>query len=381
MRGAERQHQPFLELTNRRAIAVSVEYITVQWNRHKRIYDACVAGGIAVYLGAFFAVGKTLYTAPNAISDEILAMRALGTCAFLLLNIILCIGPAARLDRRFLPLLYNRRHLGVATFLVALVHAVIAIGFYHGFGNVNPFISLLTSNTNFNSLSAFPFQILGLLALLILFLMAVTSHDFWLKNLGAPAWKRLHMLVYVAYGLLVMHVALGFLQNQRNPWLVVLVGTGVVTVSSLHLIAGIRERRCDERGKRCSQTSGTHGGEAWVDVGSVDDIADQRGSTVTIGDGERIALFRSNGGISATTNDCAHQGGPLGEGRIIDGCITCPWHGWQYRPADGQSPPPFTEKIATYRVRVVGRRIEIDPSPLPPGTAVEPACVEENRNG
>lgn len=356
---------------------MSVGYVTVQWHRHKRIYDACVAGGIAAFLGVFFAVGKTRYAVPNAISDEILAMRALGTCAFLLLNIILCIGPAARLDRRCLPLLYNRRHLGVATFLVALAHAAIATGFYHGFGSVHPFISLLTSNTNFGSLRAFPFQMLGLLALLILFLMAATSHDFWLKNLGAPAWKRLHILVYVAYGLLVMHVALGFLQTQRSPWLAALVGAGAVTVSTLHLIAGIRERRHDERGAQRAPAAG----ERWVDVGSVDDIADQRGTTVTIGDSERIALFRANGCISATTNVCAHQGGPLGEGKIIDGCITCPWHGWQYRPADGRSPPPFAERIATYRVRVVGRRIEIDPAPLPPGTAVEPARVEEAHHG
>src|SRR5262245_48272074 len=161
---------------------MSVGYVAVQWNRHKRIYDACVAGGIVGYVGVFFLVGKLLYDAPHAISDEILAMRALGTCAYLLLHVILCIGPLARLDQRFLPLLYNRRHLGVATFLVALTHGLIAIGFYHGFGNVNPLVSLLTSNTNYSSLIAFPFQILGLVALLILFLMAATSHDFWLRN-------------------------------------------------------------------------------------------------------------------------------------------------------------------------------------------------------
>ena len=85
--------------------------------------------------------------------------------------------------------------------------------------------------------------------------------------------------------------------------------------------------------------------------------------------------------VSAVRSVCAHQGGPLGEGKIIDGCITCPWHGWQYRPADGQSPPPFTEKIATSRVRVVGRRIELDPTPLLPGPAVAPARVEEHRDG
>ena len=40
-----------------------------------------------------------------------------------MLTIILSIGPLARLDRRFLPLLYNRRHFGVLTFFVALLHA------------------------------------------------------------------------------------------------------------------------------------------------------------------------------------------------------------------------------------------------------------------
>ena len=350
---------------------MSVGYVAIQWNRNKRLYDAWLVAGIAGYLALFLAVGKLLYTPPHAISNEILVLRGLGTCAYLLLHVVLCIGPAARLDRRFLPLLYNRRHLGVATFAVALAHGALAIGFYHGFGAVSPLYSLLTSNTNYGSWNAFPFQILGALALLILFLMAATSHDFWLKNLGATAWKRLHMLVYAGYALLVMHVALGLLQTQRSAWLAGLVFAGALGVGGLHLIAGWRETRRDERS--AADTG------AWIDVGSVDEIEDGRGSTVTIGAGERIAVFRHDGCVSATSNVCAHQGGPLGEGKIIDGCITCPWHGWQYRPQDGRSPPPFAEKIATYRVRVVGRRIEIAPSALPAGTPVEPAWIEEQR--
>jgi len=43
------------------------------------------------------------------------------------------------------------------------------------------------------------------------------------------------------------------------------------------------------------------------------------------------------------------------------------------RPQDGGSPPPFTEKIVTYQVRIVAGRVEVDPTPLAPGTAVEPA--------
>ena len=43
--------------------------------------------------------------------------------------------------------------------------------------------------------------------------MAATSHDFWLLMLTPRSWKALHMAVYVAYALVVMHVALGYLQD------------------------------------------------------------------------------------------------------------------------------------------------------------------------
>jgi nitrite reductase/ring-hydroxylating ferredoxin subunit len=115
-------------------------------------------------------------------------------------------------------------------------------------------------------------------------------------------------------------------------------------------------------------------------VGSVDEIPNNRAKTVCLARRERIAVFRYDGQISAVTNVCAHQRGPLGEGEIINGCITCPWHGWEYRPQDGQAPPPFTEKIATYSVRIEHRRILLNPEPLPPGTAVEPARFEEQTN-
>ena len=74
-------------------------------------------------------------------------------------------------------------------------------------------------------------------------------------------------------------------------------------------------------------------------------------------------------------NACRHQGGPLGEGRILDGCIVCPWHGYQYRPEDGCSPLPFTEKIPTYRTRIINSRVYVDPAPQPPGTALEPSVA------
>ena len=79
------------------------------------------------------------------------------------------------------------------------------------------------------------------------------------------------------------------------------------------------------------------------------------------------------------SNVCRHQGGPLGEGRVVDGCITCPWHGYQYRPGDGCSPPPYTERIATYATRIEQGIVFVHRRPMPPGTAVAPSRIEDPR--
>jgi methionine sulfoxide reductase heme-binding subunit len=220
------------------------QYQAIGWNRQKRIYDSVLVGGLALYLTLFLAVSVSLFPYATA---ETLIIRAAGSAAFLLFHVVLCIGPLCRLDARFLPLLYNRRHLGVITFLMGALHGVFAIIQFHGFGDRDPLVSLLTSNQHFRSLPDFPFQQLGFLALLILFLMTATSHDFWLRNLTPPVWKSLHMLVYVAYGLLLGHVTLGLLQSETSPLLAAVTGTGLITVLGLLLAAARQERRIDSK--------------------------------------------------------------------------------------------------------------------------------------
>jgi sulfoxide reductase heme-binding subunit YedZ len=349
---------------------MSVGYVSVTWSRHKIVYDLIAVAGVVVYLAVFALASVLLHAEPGAISPEVVLIRATGSCALVLLHVVLSIGPLCRLEPRLLAVLFNRRHLGVLTFLVALVHGVVTIGYYHGFGAVSPLYSLLTSNTNYTSLSAFPFETLGLIALLILFLLAATSHDFWLKNLSARWWKTLHMLVYVAYALLLLHVALGALQDRVGPmglWLVVL---GAVWVGGLHVVAGVREWRADRR-----VAPETEAG--WLDAGAHAEIPRDRARVIATPQGERIAVFSHADGISAVTNVCAHQGGPLGEGAVIDGCITCPWHGWQYRPGDGCSPPPFVERVATYPVRIVAGRVLVRSTPVELGVATPPARTQE----
>ena len=142
----------------------------------------------------------------------------------------------------------------------------------------------LTAWSDYGKFIGFPFKTLGIAALLLLLLLAVTSHDFWLAFLTPPVWKWLHMSLYVAYGLVVMHVALGIMQYDRNPLIPVMLIVSFVVVTALHLVAGWRERA----GDRGMPT----GNDGWIAVGAPDAIPDKGALIVTAPGGERIAVFR-----------------------------------------------------------------------------------------
>ncbi len=347
---------------------MSHDYKAVQWTPFKKRFDLWMLAGIAVYLVGFIAVSYTTQPPGESIHPVQALIRATGTLAFLMLTFILCIGPLARFTDRFKPFLYNRRHLGVTTFLIALVHAALVIMWYHGFSETNPLVSIFISNPRYDSLSGFPFEILGFVALIIMFLMAATSHDFWNANLGPGVWKTLHMGVYFAYAALVIHIALGAIQFNKDPIYVGLLAASAITVVSLQFISGIAGLRSADRAAP----------DGWIEVAAIDEMEDSRAKIIRPETGEAIAVFRDGNKVSAVSNACRHQGGPLGEGKIVDGCITCPWHGFQYRMEDGQSPPPFTEKIATYATRIIDGVVYVNPEPNTPGTPQSPSLIGAN---
>jgi methionine sulfoxide reductase heme-binding subunit len=360
---------------------MGVEYRAVQWNGQKKLYDVVLVASLAIYLVIFAALTKLLFP---RVTDEILLIRAFGTGAFLLLHVILCIGPLCRLNPKFLPLLYNRRHAGVTCFLLGLIHATLVVITYHAGSDTNPILSIFISSPVTKSVAGIPFQPFGFFALVILFLMAATSHDFWLANLSAPTWKALHMMVYVTYALLVLHVTFGVLQGEGSSVYVAAMGMGLVTVVGLHLIAGFREAKTEVSAEMMSALEGKSFpgrdmesplNDGYVEACAVIDIPENRARIVCLS-GERVAVFKYDGKISAVSNVCQHQNGPLGEGKIIYGCITCPWHGYQYQPATGASPPPFVEKVPTFNVRVRNGRVFVHPKPNPAGTRAEPALLE-----
>lgn len=71
-------------------------------------------------------------------------------------------------------------------------------------------------------------------------------------------------------------------------------------------------------------------------------------------DGVSVLLARRNGEIHALVETCAHMGGPLAEGTLIDGSVRCPWHGSRYALEDGRvldGPSAFPQPCFETRVR------------------------------
>lgn len=348
---------------------MSATYKPVTWNASKLVYDAVLLLAVILYIDLFIYVGPR-YDSVTLYNDEgMTKVQAFGTCAFLMFTFILCIGPLARLDPRFLPLLYNRRHFGVITAAIAAMHAEYVIEWYFDYGHMSRWAAMLIGNTSYEQVRGFPFEVFGMFALIILIIMAVTSHDFWLRFLTPPVWKAIHMTAYIAYVSVVLHVALGHLQSAINPVFLATFVVGVFSVTTLHLLAAHRETRS------LGVPTNAAGEGRWIEAGRVGEIAESRAIVVPLPDGGSAAIFRHDGKLSAISNICAHQNGPLGEGIIIDGCVTCPWHGYQYRLDDGCAPPPFTEKLATYRLKLAGDQILIDPQPNAPGARVEPVLI------
>ena len=97
----------------------------------------------------------------------------------------------------------------------------------------------------------------------------------------------------------------------------------------------------------------------WTDVAADADLAD--GATVKVdAAGAGVLLHRRDGRLYALANVCSHMGGPLDEGTVEDGCVTCPWHGSVFRLDDGTivRGPASTPQPA-YEARVTDGRIEV----------------------
>ena len=97
-------------------------------------------------------------------------------------------------------------------------------------------------------------------------------------------------------------------------------------------------------------------GTKWIklDTGDVSDLAALPDATPTkmragIND---LVVVRQGDTVQALHAVCAHAGGPLDQGAIVDGCVECPWHGSRFRLSDGlvrQGPSVYDQP--SYEIR------------------------------
>lgn len=80
-----------------------------------------------------------------------------------------------------------------------------------------------------------------------------------------------------------------------------------------------------------------------------------------------IVLARQNGQVYALADECSHLGGPLSEGELAPGCVTCPWHFSQFSLADGHIlNGPATFNQPHYETRIRNGQIEVRSAGMPP---------------
>jgi nitrite reductase/ring-hydroxylating ferredoxin subunit len=69
--------------------------------------------------------------------------------------------------------------------------------------------------------------------------------------------------------------------------------------------------------------------DSFVRVGNVEELPEGTSRAFAVGRYE-VALFNVDGNLYALENCCPHQGGPIVDGWIEGGTVTCPWHAWRF---------------------------------------------------
>jgi nitrite reductase/ring-hydroxylating ferredoxin subunit len=125
------------------------------------------------------------------------------------------------------------------------------------------------------------------------------------------------------------------------------------------------------------QASGANHAEAvphrvppgWHAVGRVEDLPDGRPVRRMVGPVAVAVVRAADGSYRALADQCSHDGGPLSEGEVEDGCLRCPWHGSAFRLDDGwNAAGPATAPQPVFDTRVRDGQLHVrlrSPAPVP----------------
>jgi len=113
----------------------------------------------------------------------------------------------------------------------------------------------------------------------------------------------------------------------------------------------------------------------WIRAAALSDLR-ARGRILAKTEGPHIALFAGSGDdVWACDNRCPHEGYPLTEGHLADGCIlTCNWHNWKFDLASGET-LVGGDAVRRYPVRIESGDVLVDIADEPPAAVAAKALA------
>lgn len=98
----------------------------------------------------------------------------------------------------------------------------------------------------------------------------------------------------------------------------------------------------------------------WHEIGTEQEFTAGRCVRRTIGEVPVAVVRTQTGAIHVLADQCSHLAGPLSEGEVADGCVTCPWHHSTFRLTDGAVVNgPATAPQPVFETRVRAGRLEV----------------------
>jgi nitrite reductase/ring-hydroxylating ferredoxin subunit/DMSO/TMAO reductase YedYZ heme-binding membrane subunit len=349
----------------------------------KQWFDA----GLAFVIALGVLLGRQKF---DVIPDATYMFRATAIGAFTFLHLALLIGPLSRFSSVARGWYKQRRHLAVTTFLLAAFHESLILKLFYDFSieaalglqyiffgfvaigimgllaltswdrvqigiklrgwNVIHLLSLafFVSFTYYFTTVNSAVMTWHYVAIAIFFVMWLVAAPWGIaRNMyeRVNGWKQIHLLIYVAYISVIIHVWTGRAKFQPD-WVQHLFWGFVGAVVLAH-VAGWIKWIVDRSNRVKVKETIEHEGRSYAHVGLATDFEDGVGQDRQV-DGHDIAVFKNKNAFIALAGKCSHQGGPIAKGKIENGYVVCPWHEWQYGVKDGLPPEGFKDCIPYY---------------------------------
>jgi nitrite reductase/ring-hydroxylating ferredoxin subunit/uncharacterized membrane protein len=171
-----------------------------------------------------------------------------------------------------------------------------------------------------------------------------------------PSTRRVGIVHAAANATALMLFAASYLR-RRDPGAgrgLSLAGAGALTIGGF-----LGGHLSYVHGEGVARTTFEPDTREWTATMPISELGEGEMASVTV-QGVPVLIAEHEGSIYALADHCTHRGGPLHEGTLADGCVTCPWHGSRFRLADGAvDHGPASSPQPAYETRVRDGRIEI----------------------